>query len=152
MALLNLAQLNATLEDVGARWKATQPAEEHQLGFVPGPEDHSLEEREHIARASYRRFMSMAPAMAAAAPLYPPSIDWRHYPAHPPLPAGNYVTPVRDQKSCGSQLSSRPYASTQRIQEKQRTYRKPICSTAMPKQNRGGTAAARTAAGGRRRL
>jgi C1A family cysteine protease len=44
----------------------------------------------------------MAMSAAAAAPPYPPAIDWRHFPAHAPLPAGDYVTPVRDQKSCGS--------------------------------------------------
>jgi C1A family cysteine protease len=100
MPALNLTELNAALRNVGARWEAAQPAEEHLLGYVPGPEDHSFEEREHLSRASYTRFMAMA--AAAAAPPYPPAIDWRHFPAHAPLPAGDYVTPVRDQKTCGS--------------------------------------------------
>ena len=100
MPALNLTELNAALQNVGARWEAAQPAEEHFLGYVPGPEDHSFEEREHLSRASYTRFMAMT--AAAAAPPYPPAIDWRHFPAHAPLPAGDYVTPVRDQKSCGS--------------------------------------------------
>jgi Papain family cysteine protease len=101
MSALNLTELNAALRNVGARWEAAQPAEEHLLGYVPGPEDHSFEEREHLSRANYTRFMAMT-AAAVAGPPYPPSIDWRHFAAHPPLPAGDYVTPVRDQKSCGS--------------------------------------------------
>jgi hypothetical protein len=81
MPALNLTELNAALRSVDARWEATQPSEEHQLGFVPGPEDqedHSFEEREHLSRANYTRFMAMT-AAAAAAPLYPPAIDWRTF-------------------------------------------------------------------------
>ena len=55
MPALNLTELNAALRNVGARWEAAQPAEQHLLGYVPGPEDHSFEEREHLSRASYTR-------------------------------------------------------------------------------------------------
>ena len=61
MPALNLTELNAALRNVGARWEAAQPAEQHLLGYVPGPEDHSFEEREHLSRASYTRFMAMNP-------------------------------------------------------------------------------------------
>ena len=73
MPALNLTELNAALQNVGARWEAAQPAEEHRLGYVPVSEDHSFEEREHLSRASYTRFMAMT--AAAAAPPYPPAID-----------------------------------------------------------------------------
>lgn len=101
MAVLELKQLNETLKNVGARWAAAQPAQEHHLGFVPGPGDHSLEERASISRDNHTKFMAMSAAVAAPPP-YPAAIDWRKHPAHPPLPAGNYVTDVKDQKSCGS--------------------------------------------------
>jgi len=95
---LNATQLNKTLREVSARWEAGEPADEHALGYIPGPGDYSLEARENMALANHRHFM----AAALAAPPYPPSTDWRKFTAHPPLPAGNYVTPIRDQKSCGS--------------------------------------------------
>jgi C1A family cysteine protease len=101
MAVLNTKQLADTLLNVGARWEATEPAGEYALGYVPGPDDHSLEERESISNASNRRFMALA-STAGAAPAYPPAIDWRQFPGLAPLPAGNYVTAVRDQGTCGS--------------------------------------------------
>jgi C1A family cysteine protease len=97
---LDVGALNQALQDVNARWQAKDAPQEYHLGFAPGPEDHTIEERESLALANHRRFMAMA--AAAAAPPYPVSIDWRHLPAHAPLPAGNYVTPVKFQRSCGS--------------------------------------------------
>jgi C1A family cysteine protease len=97
---LNLNDLNEALRNVNARWEAAEVPEEFALGYTPGPQDHSIEERENLAVANNRSFMAMA--AEAAAPPYPPAIDWRHLSAHAPLPAGNYVTPVKDQKSCGS--------------------------------------------------
>src|SRR5215510_3481864 len=97
---LDVGALNATLQNVNARWQAREAPGEYHLGFAPGPEDHTIEERENVARANHRRFMAMA--AVPAAPPYPAALDWRHLAAHAPLPAGNYVTPVKDQKSCGS--------------------------------------------------
>jgi C1A family cysteine protease len=98
MPTLNSAELKTVLRNVDARWQLDETATEHYLGYHPGPDDHSLEEREMLALANHRRFMA---AMIAARP-YPAAVDWRHFPAHAPLPAGDYVTPVRDQKKCGS--------------------------------------------------
>lgn len=99
MAKLNVSDLNKILRNVNARWEAAEPAAEYHLGFSPGPDDHSLEERESLAHANHRRFMAAA---AVAVPSYPSSVDWRHFPGQAPLPGGNYVTPVREQKTCGS--------------------------------------------------
>jgi C1A family cysteine protease len=97
---LELGALNEQLRNINARWQAAEAPDEYHLGYDPGPNDHSLEEREGLALANHRQFMAMA--AAAAAPSYPPALDWRHLPAHAPLPAGNYVTPVKNQASCGS--------------------------------------------------
>jgi hypothetical protein len=101
MPALNASALNETLRNLNARWEATDAPGQYHLGFAPGPEDHTIEEREQFALANHKRFMAMAAAPAGPPP-YPPAIDWRHLAAHAPLPAGNYVTPVEDQKSCGS--------------------------------------------------
>ncbi len=99
MQTLNAKQLSETLRAVSARWEAGEVEGEYHLGFRPGPEDHSLEERESLALANHKRFMAAA---VAGPPPYPKAVDWRKHPAQAPLPAGNYVTPVRDQKTCGS--------------------------------------------------
>jgi C1A family cysteine protease len=98
MTKLNVTELNKTLHSVQARWQAEEQ-EERKLGYVPGPEEHSLQTREMLAHSNHLQFMAMA---AAGGPPYSPAIDWRAFPATPPLPAGDYVTPVEDQKSCGS--------------------------------------------------
>lgn len=102
MAILDLGRLNEVLGNVNARWTAAQPAGEHRLGFVPGPADQSLEVREQLALSNHTRFMATSGARAAAAPSYPTAIDWRNFPGQGAVSAGNYVTGVRDQGSCGS--------------------------------------------------
>ena len=99
---LNLDQLNRVLVNVDARWRARQPEHEHRLGFVPGPTDHSLETREQLSRSNHTMFMATSGAMAAAAPSYPTTFDWRNCAAQGDLPAGNYVTDIKMQGDCGS--------------------------------------------------
>ena len=94
-----------TLEDTQARWKAAPKGviTEHSLGYSPGADEHSLHTREMLAHASRQHFLA---TFAAAAPTaYPAAYDWRSAPAHAGLPAGKYVTPVRDQRQCGSCVS-----------------------------------------------
>jgi C1A family cysteine protease len=64
-----------------------------RLGFVPGPNDHSLKAREDLSRAHLQGSMM---ALQAAPPLYPQTYDWRA------APGGDYVTSVKDQGQCGS--------------------------------------------------
>jgi C1A family cysteine protease len=94
---IGLDQLQQEIRDAGAVWEAdVTPHSQHseaqaknRLGYVPGPDDLSLEDAEQRARAS----LAAAPP---AAPAAPPSFDWRN------AKGGNYVTPIEDQSSCGS--------------------------------------------------
>jgi hypothetical protein len=102
MPKLKASELNQILRAVEARWQAVDAAQDYKLGYSPGPEEHSLETREMLARSNHQHFMAM---MAVAAPLYPASVDWRSFQPASCLPgvlAGDYVTPIRDQKTCGS--------------------------------------------------
>jgi C1A family cysteine protease len=92
---MDLNRLRSDLSTAGAHWEPREIAGKFYLGYRPGPPNRPLQEREAAA-------VQMVTAMPAA-PV--PAIDWRHYPGKPPLPAGDYVTPIRDQKTCGSCVS-----------------------------------------------
>ncbi len=68
-----------------------------RLGYVPGPDEPSLEDQEAMARANLQLFEAVlaAPTFAETA-AYPAAFDNRNYNGH------NFVTPVRDQGGCGS--------------------------------------------------
>jgi len=88
----NSPNLNKILKATNARWKAKPAKKEYALGYSPGPEEHPLATREMLARANHQQFM----AAAVGAPGYPLAFDWRS------VAGKNYVTPIRDQKQCGS--------------------------------------------------
>lgn len=89
----NVPELNKILKETNARWKAKPPKKKYALGYTPGPEEHPLATREILARANNQHFMAAA---AIGGPGYPRSFDWRS------VAGQNYVTPIRDQKHCGS--------------------------------------------------
>jgi C1A family cysteine protease len=83
----DLADIQAAIAARGAKWKAVETSvmklskekRKGLLGLIKGPEPDGEE------------------ILTSAAPLatLPPALDWRNN-------GGNWVTPVRDQKSCGS--------------------------------------------------
>lgn len=98
-------QLVSILADTSARWKAAPEGEikQHSLGYVPDISEHSLQTREMIAHLNVQHLMTMSAGGGPA--LYPPVYDWRAVASHGGLPAGDYVTPIRDQGQCGSCVS-----------------------------------------------
>lgn len=60
------------------------------LGYVPGPQEPSLDKQERLARENLLAFG------VPEAPAYPPSHDWRS------AAGGNFITDIRDQNPCGS--------------------------------------------------
>jgi hypothetical protein len=97
---LDIGQLRTTLAERQGRWEAgdtnvshlAEPDKLRRLGYVPGPEDPPLEERELIARTRAQEAAAVTPKEAG----YPPSIDWRN------VGGSSYVSAIRDQGFCGS--------------------------------------------------
>src|SRR5262249_41965205 len=100
---LNIANLHTLLTSTNALWTAgatpisqlSGPERQLRLGYVPGPKDRSLKEREQLAAA---RVAGGAPAAGAATAGSgaPSSFDWRN------VDGKNFITPIRDQGGCGS--------------------------------------------------
>ena len=96
---LETSELRAVLAQEQATWEAgdtnvshlPEPDKLRRLGYVPGPEDPSLEDRESLARAQAEE-----PGVAAEPVGYPASIDWRN------VGGWSYISAIRDQGGCGS--------------------------------------------------
>src|SRR5512147_1035585 len=94
-----VSEIQAAIQQASASWTAGETGvsvlsdEEKRLrlGYVPGPGQPSLEQREAAARAALA-----APKSPAAIAAAPAAWDWRQ------VREQNFVTDVRDQGGCGS--------------------------------------------------
>ena len=97
---LNLKELQRLLASKNALWQAGETSnaqlpddqKEKNLGYVPGPREPSLRERENIALAN----LSAAKTEGFSVSAIPAVFDWRNHNGN------NYVTPIRNQGGCGS--------------------------------------------------
>lgn len=120
MALTVIEKINQAIADAGADWVAgetpftkyfNRTSKLKSLGMSMSPE------QAFSALASDRKKEQEGPKIAAAS--LPPQIDWRNHRGH------NWVTPIRDQKTCGSCVAFATVASIEarmRIQQSNAAY------------------------------
>jgi C1A family cysteine protease len=101
---VELAALQHQIADLGLRWHAgvttnsdhSEMQARSRTGYVPGPDDLSLEEAERIAGEAQAAAVAAAAAGSTKGVGAPPLFDWRNRGGQ------SFVTPITDQGGCGS--------------------------------------------------
>lgn len=109
----SLSQLTEEINRESGSWEAgynylldlDADEQDKYLGYVPGPNEPSLEEQEQLAQANLESFTSSSESATV-----PSSIDWRNKGGH------NYVTSVKNQGSCGSCVAFGALATMESIE------------------------------------
>lgn len=94
-----IQEINKAIKDSNAKWKAGEttltrlPKTEQlkRLGYVPGPGEKSLQERERISKVNLETFRTSANAVG-----FPVTYDLRN------VGGQNFITRIKDQGRCGS--------------------------------------------------
>ena len=96
-----LHELKSLLLRVNATWttkdnllfKLSDKEKRRRLGYVPGPDEPSLEQIESISKQNYDICKSESSLLKVS---IPKSFDWRN------VNGRNFITPVKDQITCGA--------------------------------------------------
>ncbi|MBN9311674.1 MAG: hypothetical protein BGO40_09310 [Chryseobacterium sp. 39-10] len=110
---LELKAIQELIASSEANWEAgittvselTELEKKRKLGYVPGPDDVSLEEQVEEGERAFAAYAATA-ALSRDAFGAPASLDWRNN-------NGNFVTPVKNQGSCGSCVAFGTIASVE---------------------------------------
>src|SRR5208282_4193156 len=96
MGRINITELQEKLRTAGATWEAAPVEKKYRLGYTPHPSEDlkTLEIREKTASANLVYFQATKARTAL-----PVTFDWRD------VSGKSFVTPIRDQGSCGSCVS-----------------------------------------------
>ncbi|MGZ5135523.1 MAG: C1 family peptidase, partial [Flavitalea sp.] len=113
MAKQEFKLVKEAIEAEGHGWRAAPsflanlPEEEaiKYLGYVPGGDEPTIEQREAISRDNYATYLSSSPLSSRAVSI-PAALDWRNN-------NGNFVTPVKNQGGCGSCVAFGAVASVE---------------------------------------
>ncbi len=111
---LELKAIQEAIASSNAGWEAgtsnvselSDAEKKNLLGYTPEPGSLSLEEQEEACAAAFTEYLSVSKSSFADSFGAPATLDWRSN-------GGNFVTPVKNQLSCGSCVSFGTIASVE---------------------------------------